>query len=98
MRSADSTSVREEANGVLVALKEKEAEESWWGFKIVEGQEWSFQEDKQMYQGTGMTTQRTHDSVPMYREQDQGQATKEELEITPRLVRLVSGKPKFTCS
>lgn len=81
-----------------MALKEKEAEESWWGFKTVEGQEWSIQEDKQMYQGTGMPTQRTHDLAPMYREQDQGQATKEDLKISPRLVRVVSGKPKFTCS
>lgn len=48
MKSADSTLAREEVNGVQqeAALKEKEAEESWRGFKPLQGQEWSIQEEK----------------------------------------------------
>ncbi|XP_009327281.1 PREDICTED: hydroxysteroid dehydrogenase-like protein 2 [Pygoscelis adeliae] len=47
MKSADSALAREEVNGVQreAALKEKEAEESRRGFKPLQGQEWSTQED-----------------------------------------------------
>ena len=68
MRSADSASVREEVNGVQrEAAVKNEAEESWWGFKLLWGQEWSIQEDRQVYQETGMAMEGTHDSAPMYK-------------------------------
>ena len=67
LRSAEFTLVREEVNGVYeeAALEQKAAEESWQGFKPLQGQEWSIQADQQMYQESGMATQGTRDSAPM---------------------------------
>lgn len=102
MRSAEFTLVMGELNGVQreAALEETAAEKSWWGCKPCLGLGWSTQEDKQVYRETSRAMQGTCDSAPKkgYREWEQRQATKKELETLPGHVGVVSGKPKFTCS